>query len=142
MIRRPPRSTLFPYTTLFRSLNGGLASARIPSLSLHQPILPHHFLHLAQLLYRPAERDHHHHIIQSHLLPHPQDSPALHPERLLIFQRIITRGAPPPDHRILLLRLIILAPKQIEILVALKIRKSHNHFLRIKSRRYPTDTIR
>src|SRR3712207_8792377 len=26
MIRRPPRSTLFPYTTLFRSL-GGLAAA-------------------------------------------------------------------------------------------------------------------
>src|SRR5690349_22378306 len=23
MIRRPPRSTLFPYTTLFRSCNGG-----------------------------------------------------------------------------------------------------------------------
>src|SRR3712207_7731041 len=25
MIRRPPRSTLFPYTTLFRSLEGGVA---------------------------------------------------------------------------------------------------------------------
>src|SRR2546425_5875050 len=25
MIRRPPRSTLFPYTTLFRSLSGRLA---------------------------------------------------------------------------------------------------------------------
>src|SRR5688572_33308504 len=25
MIRRPPRSTLFPYTTLFRSTNAGLA---------------------------------------------------------------------------------------------------------------------
>src|SRR2546427_8191136 len=25
MIRRPPRSTLFPYTTLFRSVIGGLA---------------------------------------------------------------------------------------------------------------------
>src|SRR2546421_7063482 len=25
MIRRPPRSTLFPYTTLFRSLPGGAA---------------------------------------------------------------------------------------------------------------------
>src|SRR2546425_3916251 len=25
MIRRPPRSTLFPYTTLFRSEGGGLA---------------------------------------------------------------------------------------------------------------------
>src|SRR2546430_12444503 len=27
MIRRPPRSTLFPYTTLFRSLRGGRALA-------------------------------------------------------------------------------------------------------------------
>src|SRR2546430_4091964 len=27
MIRRPPRSTLFPYTTLFRSVGGGLAFA-------------------------------------------------------------------------------------------------------------------
>src|SRR5256885_9917154 len=26
MIRRPPRSTLFPYTTLFRSLIGGIGS--------------------------------------------------------------------------------------------------------------------
>src|SRR2546427_6853875 len=25
MIRRPPRSTLFPYTTLFRSIAGGIA---------------------------------------------------------------------------------------------------------------------
>src|SRR3712207_5289424 len=31
MIRRPPRSTLFPYTTLFRSLHGGtLLRARLP----------------------------------------------------------------------------------------------------------------
>src|SRR5947209_12572180 len=28
MIRRPPRSTLFPYTTLFRSLSGGRGSVR------------------------------------------------------------------------------------------------------------------
>src|SRR3712207_9167556 len=28
MIRRPPRSTLFPYTTLFRSLGGELVIAR------------------------------------------------------------------------------------------------------------------
>src|SRR2546430_7574509 len=27
MIRRPPRSTLFPYTTLFRSSNGGRLEA-------------------------------------------------------------------------------------------------------------------
>src|SRR3712207_7665471 len=28
MIRRPPRSTLFPYTTLFRSTQAGLKAAR------------------------------------------------------------------------------------------------------------------
>src|SRR3712207_7588925 len=32
MIRRPPRSTLFPYTTLFRSPAGGVRRAR-----RHQP---------------------------------------------------------------------------------------------------------
>src|SRR5437879_8602881 len=30
MIRRPPRSTLFPYTTLFRSAGGGRASRSEP----------------------------------------------------------------------------------------------------------------
>src|SRR5947207_6350488 len=30
MIRRPPRSTLFPYTTLFRSRRGGRRPARHP----------------------------------------------------------------------------------------------------------------
>src|SRR3712207_7807612 len=33
MIRRPPRSTLFPYTTLFRSLEGP-AGARGPAAAL------------------------------------------------------------------------------------------------------------
>src|SRR2546426_6739719 len=32
MIRRPPRSTLFPYTTLFRSLRGHATIGRIPVL--------------------------------------------------------------------------------------------------------------
>src|SRR2546430_6273139 len=30
MIRRPPRSTLFPYTTLFRSVGGPPSTARPP----------------------------------------------------------------------------------------------------------------
>src|SRR5256885_10593276 len=33
MIRRPPRSTLFPYTTLFRSENKRFKSTGFPSLS-------------------------------------------------------------------------------------------------------------
>src|SRR2546430_9127480 len=37
MIRRPPRSTLFPYTTLFRSLATGLIG--ILSLAYRKPVL-------------------------------------------------------------------------------------------------------
>src|SRR3712207_8077078 len=38
MIRRPPRSTLFPYTTLFRSPAGGLRPAgRATRRGLHRP---------------------------------------------------------------------------------------------------------
>src|SRR3989442_7116792 len=48
MIRRPPRSTLFPYTTLFRSLRAGARGLLAPGVlgSLH---------HLFRLLgrYRP-----------------------------------------------------------------------------------------
>src|SRR3712207_9558420 len=32
MIRRPPRSTLFPYTTLFRSAEGGVPQTRRAAL--------------------------------------------------------------------------------------------------------------
>src|SRR5256885_11031244 len=32
MIRRPPRSTLFPYTTLFRSLTGAKRAAKFPDV--------------------------------------------------------------------------------------------------------------
>ena len=35
MIRRPPRSTLFPYTTLFRSLRGRGVAHRLGGLTLH-----------------------------------------------------------------------------------------------------------
>src|SRR5437588_5918107 len=33
MIRRPPRSTLFPYTTLFRSLTAGYQAEQCPQLA-------------------------------------------------------------------------------------------------------------
>src|SRR3712207_8792304 len=38
MIRRPPRSTLFPYTTLFRSAGGGRDRllARLPGVPEHR----------------------------------------------------------------------------------------------------------
>src|SRR3712207_7867632 len=38
MIRRPPRSTLFPYTTLFRSTHLRRRQLRVPGSSGHPPI--------------------------------------------------------------------------------------------------------
>src|SRR2546430_12902174 len=40
MIRRPPRSTLFPYTTLFRSTSPGGWVCAIPSTSRRASIAP------------------------------------------------------------------------------------------------------
>src|SRR5260221_14180876 len=43
MIRRPPRSTLFPYTTLFRSISSSTASIRwLPSLLICEMYMPPH----------------------------------------------------------------------------------------------------
>src|SRR3712207_7432779 len=57
MIRRPPRSTLFPYTTLFRS---PLLNARLDvdaALSQAQCVTDQ----TAVLVHHPAQDDHHHH---------------------------------------------------------------------------------
>src|SRR5437667_6405829 len=40
MIRRPPRSTLFPYTTLFRSLTGPLPVTALVSSHNEASLLP------------------------------------------------------------------------------------------------------
>src|SRR2546428_12618151 len=45
MIRRPPRSTLFPYTTLFRSVSSGVAPSKQPNPAGgfdQDQYLPHH----------------------------------------------------------------------------------------------------
>src|SRR3712207_8876078 len=55
MIRRPPRSTLFPYTTLFRSLEGPEA---VPGADLEHP----HACH------RVGE------VVVRHELPHVEDA--------------------------------------------------------------------
>src|SRR2546422_3001418 len=60
MIRRPPRSTLFPYTTLFRSneLHGhlelGLLHVNLRDRDLPEPA---HFVPVVQLLHHQALRD-------------------------------------------------------------------------------------
>src|SRR2546422_3453023 len=46
MIRRPPRSTLFPYTTLFRSPGARLSGGRVWAAALAY-VLDRRFLHAA-----------------------------------------------------------------------------------------------
>src|SRR5688572_32187654 len=51
MIRRPPRSTLFPYTTLFRSVQPAVVVAEGTGVDLHHhPVLEAHRRHLGQHL--------------------------------------------------------------------------------------------
>src|SRR2546430_7943376 len=45
MIRRPPRSTLFPYTTLFRSFVFGRTGTRVLRTTI--PVCPRHSGHFA-----------------------------------------------------------------------------------------------
>src|SRR5437016_10363403 len=51
MIRRPPRSTLFPYTTLFRSTHG-------VQLQLGMPLLLRRASHLRQVRDGPRSEEH------------------------------------------------------------------------------------
>src|ERR1035438_1477363 len=42
MIRRPPRSTLFPYTTLFRSRSNGFCTEQFEAVPIHLEVEPAH----------------------------------------------------------------------------------------------------
>src|SRR5256885_8750398 len=42
MIRRPPRSTLFPYTTLFRSIRAAMEESRLSEFAGAREPLRHH----------------------------------------------------------------------------------------------------
>src|SRR4051794_41294092 len=55
MIRRPPRSTLFPYTTLFRSLNALGRLVQNQELGVERQRAPH-----GKLLLLPAGRSEEH----------------------------------------------------------------------------------
>src|SRR2546430_17237155 len=57
MIRRPPRSTLFPYTTLFRSHEpgGDQAVQRLADLELAQPGIFDHLVHVTRCIEQRQE---------------------------------------------------------------------------------------
>src|SRR3712207_8063923 len=63
MIRRPPRSTLFPYTTLFRSTSGGgpygghLPGVPRPDRAVRAPVPPQRSRTLARARRCPGEGD-------------------------------------------------------------------------------------
>src|SRR5262245_64101688 len=76
MIRRPPRSTLFPYTTLFRSIRGSTWRAMPPAVVRTPPIRCRSEEHTSELqslrhlvcrLLLEKKNDHHHERIRLHL---------------------------------------------------------------------------
>src|SRR5258708_18393015 len=48
MIRRPPRSTLFPYTTLFRSIRRGLNSPQVFNFGDNTPTIRNRLVDLTR----------------------------------------------------------------------------------------------
>ena len=72
MIRRPPRSTLFPYTTLFRSRSGALASLAAPRAAGQRAV--------AALFQRTGasreDRQYQRHTLHLQALKHRQDADA------------------------------------------------------------------
>src|SRR5256885_9631852 len=61
MIRRPPRSTLFPYTTLFRSVMKGLE----PRIAGQQPCLARRDLHAPDAVFLGRRSEEHTSELQS-----------------------------------------------------------------------------
>src|SRR2546421_6742941 len=55
MIRRPPRSTLFPYTTLFRSQDDALAFLKQQEYLLKSGVIAQRDYDLANTAYKTAE---------------------------------------------------------------------------------------
>src|SRR5260370_23775944 len=69
MIRRPPRSTLFPYTTLFRSSCGPRRFSRPSRFTWRTPcwLLALFFRQRNSYTYRPTRSEEHTSELQSHL---------------------------------------------------------------------------
>src|SRR5688572_31546023 len=57
MIRRPPRSTLFPYTTLFRSHDGRLAAGRAEQMFSDEAKAAHSLAQLFAVMLAPVFED-------------------------------------------------------------------------------------
>src|SRR5258707_11071522 len=52
MIRRPPRSTLFPYTTLFRSVVGSSRTGFLDGEMIRKDPMPDHVFQVQDVVYR------------------------------------------------------------------------------------------
>src|SRR2546422_11711797 len=80
MIRRPPRSTLFPYTTLFRSLHAGIALQQPEkgiTLRVHEDavvLVARPLQQLECIVHSPEARRHNSEDARLHMLtPRPRD---------------------------------------------------------------------
>src|SRR5258705_6080665 len=101
MIRRPPRSTLFPYTTLFRSHGPRIDLAQADSATRD-------FRLLVALVARPGQRTAHQHVEQSAALLAPRSeehTSELQSLRHLVCRLLLERRCNDRRHRSVVVRL-------------------------------------
>src|SRR5260370_6191700 len=102
MIRRPPRSTLFPYTTLFRSGNNGgvlVGAARVPDAA--RRFVAVHLRHLARSEEHTSELQSHLNLVCRLLLEKKNKTTQLHRQEFSLAHRDLRVILEVEDHVLL-----------------------------------------
>src|SRR5262245_33567347 len=96
-------------------------------LPTRKTILRHDLEHATGFFRSATEGNHRHNIGEAHLFPQAADCATFQGKAIPIFWRVVARGSPEAEHRILLLRLKLRAANQIGILIGLEIAHSDDH---------------
>ncbi len=100
-----------------------------------QAIVGHNLKNPVGFAESAAKRDHDHDIGEAHLLPKTPDRAAFQGEAIPILFRVIARGAPEPEHRIVFLWLKLGTADEIGVLIGLEVAHPDDRRLRIERSR-------
>ena len=93
----------------------------------------HDFVNATSFKDRTHERNHQFHVRQAHFVTHKLHGTAFHSEALCELVGNVAASATEAQHRIFFIWFVLSATDQLTVFVALEVRKTHDHFLRIES---------
>src|SRR5688572_25182847 len=96
----------------------------------------YHFNYSFSFLDGTAERNHDLHVSQPHVASHSQQRRAFEREAVGIADIVISRSSSKSEHRVLFLRLKLIASQETSILIRFEVTGANNDRLRIERRRY------